>query len=157
MGAVYYDHGEGTPGETVVARLLPAESGTWGHVRVGDQLQLQEGSVVVAVATILDVYVSKADIQLRERVERDGRVLRRLPPVPFPYHDITTEEFPLLSGVDPYSDTYFNQFQMPRLAEEFERLATYVEPEQRGPLQEAAAAAREGSAKPHHYIVFVGD
>lgn len=156
-GAVYFDHGEeGVLGASVEARLLPSKAKLWKHVKVGDKLELRESSNVVAVATILNVYIDQADIQLRAGVEVD-RVVRRLPPVPFPYYEITTQEFPLLSGVDPYSYTYFNTLQMPRLAEEFERLATFVEPELRGPLLEAAGLARKGSTEPHYVIVFVGD
>jgi hypothetical protein len=158
QGGLFVDRGEEAAlGETVIGRIVPGVAGRWKYVKVGNQLQMHEGHTVVALATILDVYVSRIDVELRAGVKPEDRRLRRLPNVPFPYHDVGPEGFPLLSGVDPYSDTYFAQMQMPRLAEELDRLAALVDQEFRDPILEAAAMARDGSSKPHHYIVFVGD
>jgi hypothetical protein len=56
MGRVDFDLGqEGPLGQTVLGVVQPGVPATWKNVKVGDQLRMQEGHVVVALATILDV------------------------------------------------------------------------------------------------------
>jgi hypothetical protein len=65
---------------------------------------------------------------------------------------------PLLGLVDPYDDTIFNRFQMQRVVPELTKLRDSA-----CTSEEAEAAAQllvltqDVDAKPHRYLVFIGD
>ena len=67
------------------------------------------------------------------------------------------EEFPLMRGIDPYSDTYFGELQMRDLLVELERLMPLVDLAVASQLGDILTLARSGSTRPHHYLVFKGD
>ena len=75
----------------------------------------------------------------------------------FPLRQTDRAVYPLLAGVDPYSTTYFGQLQMGWLVDELDEFAATFEGSERDVVLTVEDMAREGSAKPHHYLVFRGD
>jgi hypothetical protein len=75
----------------------------------------------------------------------------------FPLRETDRTTYPLLAGVDPYSTTFFGQLQMGWLAEELGWFAATFDGPERDVVSRVADLAREGSGKPHHYLVFRGD
>ena len=80
----------------------------------------------------------------------------------FPYRplDVTLDEvrFPLLNGIDPYSQTIFNARQMRYLSKEIERLRS--EPSAAGEqasLEEISEMCKQGRLGAHRFLWFRGD
>ena len=99
-------------------------------------------------------------VELRAGVERDSRLVRSLPvgvELPIDVIEERRQEFPLLRGIDPYSDTYFNGFQMRDLFMELAELAQTYEGETRDTLEALIDLAQRGSENPHYYLIFIGD
>ena len=69
------------------------------------------------------------------------------------------ETYPLLSGIDPYSDTVFNSLQMPRLIKELQRRFEAMDAgPNRQRVERVLGVAREClDAPPQTYLVFLGD
>ena len=70
------------------------------------------------------------------------------------------ETYPLLSGIDPYTNTIFNRLQMTRVIDELERrIETMDAGPRRRSVERVLALARESrdDSGPHAYLVFVGD
>jgi hypothetical protein len=66
--------------------------------------------------------------------------------------------FPLLSGVDPYSNTIFNGRQMRELLIEVERLMREgLTDEERASLEVVEEFCREGQKGAHQFLWFIGD
>ncbi|WP_395298425.1 hypothetical protein ACF9IK_00255 [Kitasatospora hibisci] len=64
------------------------------------------------------------------------------------------EEFPILTGVCPYSDTVFNSWQRPNLLAEIDRLPA----ERGGPwVQEIRTLCVTADQAPHRYVWLLGD
>ncbi|WP_426510219.1 hypothetical protein ACPPVO_05735 [Dactylosporangium sp. McL0621] len=70
--------------------------------------------------------------------------------------EVDPVRFPLLAGIDPYDDTFFNSLQVKRLLLEIDSYDT-----NRGEwevfLPEFLAVCREVLARPHRFLRFVGD
>ncbi|MFG1906099.1 hypothetical protein [Kribbella sp. NPDC048928] len=65
--------------------------------------------------------------------------------------------YPLLNGVDPYSNTIFNTRQMRRLRLEAERLLDGpLSDDERESLEQVVEFCREGN-RVHRFLWFVGD
>lgn len=98
-------------------------------------------------------------VELRAGVERGHRI-EQLTDVHLPVALLSehSDDFRLASGIDPFSDMYFNQVQMRRLKEELIALADLAND---GGLQRSlellVQLAERGSGRPHHYLVFIGD
>lgn len=98
-------------------------------------------------------------VELRAGVEQDSRKIRSLPVVELPF-DVIEErrrEFPLLRGIDPYTNTYFSYMQMRDLWMELAELAQPFEGDTRDTLEGLIDMAQKGSEQPHHYLIFIGD
>lgn len=65
--------------------------------------------------------------------------------------------FPLLSGIDPYGNTIFNQVQIPRFITELERRLEAFDPGPRRRSVERVLALARDCRGAHKYLVFVGD
>ena len=65
------------------------------------------------------------DVELRAGVEPEDRRVRSIYGVELPFDAIEERrlEFPLLRGIDPYTDTYFSYIQMRDLWMELAELA----------------------------------
>ncbi len=68
--------------------------------------------------------------------------------------DLDDAEYPMLRFVDPYGTTYFSSLQMIGVIPELERLA---KASPRPTLDKVLQMARRVRAKPHTFLVFVGD
>jgi hypothetical protein len=67
------------------------------------------------------------------------------------------DAYPMLSGVDPYGNTVFNQLQLPKVIEEIERMIEALGgPKPISPLGKLLDLARRAE-RVHTYLVFVGD
>jgi hypothetical protein len=67
-------------------------------------------------------------------------------------------QYPLLSGIDPYSNTIFNARQMRQLLVEVERLMLEgVSRQERASLEAVAEFCREGQRGAHRFLWFIGD
>ena len=97
-------------------------------------------------------------VELREGVH-ERPAIQRLPGVVLPLDRIEEEKwrFPVLRGLDPYSDTYFGQLQMKDLFEELTALAQDFEGDTRTTLERLIDLAEMGSSHSHHYLVFLAD
>lgn len=62
--------------------------------------------------------------------------------------------FPMLGALDPYEDAVFNRRQIPALLRELDQL-----PPERGGTwaAEVRTLCELALARPHHYILFIGD
>ena len=68
------------------------------------------------------------------------------------------QQYPLLSGIDPYGDTIFNRQQCERLIREAEVLiAADITDEERQSLVELAGMFTLHMRRPHRYLWFSGD
>lgn len=76
---------------------------------------------------------------------------------PFDLIEERRQEFPLLRGVDAYTDTYFSYIQMRDLFMELADLAQTFEDKTRDTLEALIDMAQKGSEQPHHYLIFIGD
>ena len=73
-------------------------------------------------------------------------------------YEVPRSTFPLLSGVDPFGDTFFNATQCGALVEEMARLkALQPDEDRRKALERVISLADRANLKPHHFIVFRGD
>lgn len=86
-----------------------------------------------------------------------GRSLAEVQDVRFPPLDEQEANFPLMSGVDPYSYTVFNQLQMKRLPAEIDELVPLLAEQEQSPLLRVRDLAQTGAKRPHHNLVFLGD
>lgn len=76
----------------------------------------------------------------------------------FPSPTALDETFPLLRLVDPYGVTYFSTRQMLGVVPELLRLRDRAgSREERAFLESVIQLARQCSAHPHSYLVFIGD
>jgi hypothetical protein len=65
---------------------------------------------------------------------------------------------PLLSGIDPYSNTIFNARQMRQLLVEVERLMLEeLSSQERASLEAVTEFCREGQRGAHRFLWFIGD
>jgi hypothetical protein len=100
------------------------------------------------------------NVELRAGVERDSPKIRAIHGgvvLPFDVIEERRQEFPLLRGIDPYSNTYFAQIQMRDLWMELAELAQGYEGDVRDTLEALIDMAQRGSEEPHCYMVFIGD
>ena len=90
-----------------------------------------------------------------------GDVLRRTGESPprkvLPLPDPTDATMPLLRGVDPYTDTYFNSHQAGWLIPELESLRARASEDEQQLIDDVIDLARECRQEPHRLLVFVGD
>jgi hypothetical protein len=90
-----------------------------------------------------------------ERGEEIRRAIRAYVPAEVTISGI---EYPLLGGIDPYSNTIFNARQMRQLLVEVERLLQgKLSSEERASLETVAELCREGQSRAHRFLWFVGD
>lgn len=66
-------------------------------------------------------------------------------------------KLPMLGNVDPYDDTRFNRMQMSLVVPELRMLADSAPEGAAGAAQELLALTELVDAKPHRYLVFIGD
>ena len=90
----------------------------------------------------------------KERGEEIRRAARAYVPADASRDD---RRYPLLSGVDPYSNTIFNSRQMRQLRTEVERLLEEaLSDDERESLEAVADLCREGR-RVHRFPWFIGD
>jgi hypothetical protein len=96
-------------------------------------------------------------VDLREGVS-PNRLKSRVGGIRLPLDSILddSERFPLLKGIDPYSDTFFNGFQMKALIRELEHFAE-LDPASREMVEQIVELAREGAQHPGYYLVVLGE
>ena len=87
-----------------------------------------------------------------------GSIFARLEPeganvAPF-VPDFGDSEFPLLSLVDPYGNTFFSSYQMAGVIPEIAQKATKSAEQLLSQLMGLAITCRD---RPHSYLVFIGD
>lgn len=70
---------------------------------------------------------------------------------------LETSEFPLLSGVDRYTNTVFNGVQMARITDEVRRLIPNAPPRRAKMLRELLALCTEGAKVRDAQLWFIGD
>jgi len=69
-----------------------------------------------------------------------------------------SEQYHMLSMVDPYANTIFNSWQIPWVQIEVARLsAAYLGSEEFAPLDELAQLCKVALKSPHRYLWFIGD
>lgn len=74
-----------------------------------------------------------------------------------PVPGLDAQQFPLLSGVDPYGKTIFNQRQASRLVDEIRELMPMATSDQQRMLAALALICQRSLSGVHQYVWFIGD
>jgi hypothetical protein len=96
-------------------------------------------------------------VDLREGVSPD-RLKSRIGGVTLPLESFLDDakRFPLLKGIDPHSDTFFNGIQMKALIPELEDFSK-LDSASREMVERIVELAQEGARRPGYYLVFLGE